>query len=470
MKKIILIVVCLAVAVGGIIYATIHRDSGLAAVQAGKVTRRDLVTIVSASGQIKPKDYVNIGANAFGKITNLYVKEGDHVKKGQLLARLENVQPTMDLASTRSQLESSRYDDAAAQATYNQAVLDLDRAKADFQQKQLDYQRGKELFNQQLIAKSDYDTRVAAFEMSKSQLAQAQSKILQAKAQSESAKGHIAQYGAQLRHAADVLSKTDYPAPYDGVITNVPVREGETVVVGIQNSPGSTLMTLSDMSVVTAEVKVDETDIVNVRVGQAAEVTIDAMPNRVFPGHVTEIGDNAILRSSGVSSSQSTTGDQEAKDFKVVVTLDNPPDNLRPGLSTTAKITTARKNDATAVPIQALVSRKPEELKITPVGGPHPKLQPASASTASASPVASQNQDPAHDITGVFVLTGSGDKKTAEFREVKTGVYGSTDVEIVSGLKEGDQVVTGPYRVLRNLKNQTRVKIEKPAANTEQKS
>src|SRR5439155_820841 len=142
--------------------------------------------------------------------------------------------------------------------------------------------------------------------------------------------------------------------PYDGTITNLPVREGETVVVGIQNSPGSTLMTLADMAVITAEVRVDETDIVNVRLGQTAEVTIDAIPKKVFKAVVTEIGDNAIVRSTGVSTSQQTSASQEAKDFKVVVTLEDPPQNLRPGLSATAKITTASKTNVLSVPIQAL--------------------------------------------------------------------------------------------------------------------
>ena len=452
MKKVILIVLAVLVIGGGIVYLTLHQDSGLAAVQDGKVEKKDLASIVSASGQIKPKTYVNIGANAMGKITNLYVKEGDHVKAGQLLARLENVQPASDLAAMRAQLSASRNDSAAADATLNAAVLDLDRAKADYEQKKLDYDRGKSLYDQQLIAKSDYDSRVAAFQMSKSQLAQANAKILQSKAQRESSEGHIQQYSAQMRRAADVLSKTDYTAPYNGVITNLPVRQGETVVMGIQNAPGSTIMTLSDMSVVTAEVKVDETDVVNVKLGQPAQVTIDAMPGRIFPGHVTEIGENAILRSTGVSTSQSTSGDQEAKDFKVVITIDNPTEDLRPGLSTTAKITTAKKDNAISIPIQALVSRKVADLQESK---PNAKVQQVSFG----------NHKKDDDIQGVFVLTGpAGKKKTAEFREVKTGVYGNTDVEITDGLKEGDQIIVGPYRVLRSLKNATRVKIEKPEA------
>jgi HlyD family secretion protein len=465
MKKVILIVLGVVLVVGLVVYGTVHRDSGLAAVQAGKVERKDLTSIVSASGQIKPKNYVNIGANAFGKITNLYVKEGDKVKSGQLLARIENVQPQSDLEATRAQLDASRNDMAAADASYKQAVLDIDRLKADLEQKKLDYERGQALIKQELIAKSDYDQRVAAYDMAKSQLAQAQAKILQTKAQFESAQGHIKQYSAQLRHAADVLSKTDYRAPYDGVITNVPVREGETVVVGIQNSPGSTLMTLSDMSIVTAEVKVDEADVINVKLGQPAEVTIDAIPNQTFTGKVTELGNNAIVRSSGVSTSQSTTGDQEAKDFKVVVTLDNPPPNLRPGLSATAKITTARKDNAISIPIQALVSRKPDELKVTRPGAKDtPLVQSASAATSNNGSKKKQEE-----LQGVFVLTGVGNKKRAEFREVKLGVYGNTDVE-VDGLKEGEQVIIGPYRTLRSLKNETRVKIEKPEAKETQKS
>ncbi len=242
-----------------------------------------------------------------------------------MLAQIENVQPESDVQANRAQLESSRMDDAAAQAGYQTAVYDLSRAQADYEQKKLDYDRGTSLYQQQLIAKSDFDQRKAAYEMSASALKQAQAKITQMKAQQASSETHIKQYDAQLRHAVDALSKTAYTAPYDGVVTNLPVREGETVVVGIQNASGSTLMTLADMSVITAEVKVDETDVINIKLNQPAEVTIDAIPNKVFKGHVSEIGDNAILRSSGVSTAQSTSGDQEAKDFKVVVTLDNPP-------------------------------------------------------------------------------------------------------------------------------------------------
>src|ERR1700751_2803820 len=341
----------------------VHQSNkGIVTVQTGRARRQDLASIVSASGEIKPKTYVNIGANAFGKITHLYVLEGDRVKKGQMLAQLENVQSAADVAATKASLEASKTDAVAAEANLNTAKADLNRAKADYERARLDWDRGEGLFKAGVISKADYDTRKATWQTTEAGVAQAQARVAQAKAQLDSAQGHIVQTDATLTRMSDVLQKTIYAAPYAGVITNLPVREGETVVIGIQNAPGSTLMTLADMSVITAEVKVDETDIVNVRLGQPAEVTIDAIPKKIFHGKVSEIGDNAIVRSSGVSTSQSTTASEEAKDFKVVVNLSDAPMDLRPGLSTTAKITTATRSNAVAVPIQALTLRSKEQM------------------------------------------------------------------------------------------------------------
>src|ERR1019366_3648609 len=271
------------------------------------------------------------------------VKEGDRVKKGQLLAQLENVQSSADVSATRASLQGAETDFIAADAALRTSQADLNRAKSDADHARLDWERAQGLYKDALIAKQDYDTKKAAWESAEAGLAQAQARVAQAIAQKDSADKHISQNRANLTRVSDVLQKTTYEAPYDGVITNLPVREGETVVMGIQNAPGSTLMTLADMSVITAEVKVDETDIVNVRMGQSADVTIDALPGKVFKGHVTLVGDQAILRSTGIATSQSTSGTEEAKDFKVVITLDSPSDDLRPGLSTTAKITTAQK-------------------------------------------------------------------------------------------------------------------------------
>ena len=353
-----------AIAVLAIAGIAVHQSrKGVVTVQTGKAERQDLASIVSASGEIKPKTYVNIGANAFGKITRLYVKEGDRVKKGQLLAQLENVQSSADVNATQAGLEAARTDAVAADAALNTSMADLNRAQSDYERAQLDWTRAQGLFKDALIAKSEYDSQKAALQTAQAGLAQAQARVAQAKAQKDSADRHIAQNAANLTHAADVLQKTTYAAPYDGMITNLPVREGETVVIGIQNSPGSTLMTLADMSVITAEVRVDETDIVNVRLGQPAEVTIDAIPKKTFKAVVTEIGNNAIVRSTGVSTSQQTSASQEAKDFKVVVTLQDPPENLRPGLSATAKITTATRSSVLTIPIQALTVRSRADLK-----------------------------------------------------------------------------------------------------------
>src|SRR6201993_4098446 len=284
-------------------------------VQTGKIQREDLATVVSASGEIKPKTYVNVGANAFGKITHLYVKEGDHVKKGQLLAQLENVQRWADVNAKEASLQAARTDALAADAALKTSQADLLRAQADYDRNKLDWERAQSLYKDGLISKSDFDSRKNAWATADAGLVQAQSRVAQAKAQNDSAERHIAQAKATLTRYADALQKTTYPAPFDGVITNLPVREGETVVIGIQNAQGSTLMTLADTSVITAEVKVDETDIVNVKMGQAADVTIDAIPKQHFKGVVTEIGNNAIVRSSGVSTSQQTTASEEAKDF-----------------------------------------------------------------------------------------------------------------------------------------------------------
>jgi HlyD family secretion protein len=435
-------------------------SKNLTTVQTGKVQRQDLATVVSASGEIKPKTYVNVGANAFGKITHLYVKEGDHVKKGQLLAQLENVQSNADVNANEASLQAAQTDAIAADAALKTAQADLVRARADYDRNKLDWERAQNLYKDGLIAKSDFDSRQNAWATADSALVQAQAKVAQAKAQNDSAEKHISQNRANLTRVTDVLQKTSYNAPYDGVVTNLPVREGETVVMGIQNAPGSTLMTIADMSIITAEVRVDETDIVNVHIGQPAEVMIDAIPKKVFHGTVSEIGDNAIVRSSGVSTSQSATASEEAKDFKVVVNLSDAPLDLRPGLSTTAKITTATRTGALAVPIQALTLRTKEQID---------QQNNAPGSVHAAAPavqeVASKSKK-ADDVQGVFVVRN----KKALFVPVSTGITGTTDIEVLDGLKEGDEVITGSYKVLRTLRPGSSIKIDNTVPKKEDES
>ena len=455
-KKVLIGVVGVSAALIVLGVAVHESNKGVVTVQTGKAERQDLSSIVSASGEIKPKTYVNIGANAFGKITHLYVKEGDRVRKGQLLAQLENVQSAADVAATKASLEASRTDALAAEANLNTAKADLNRAKADAERMRLDWDRAEGLYKAELIAKAEYETRKANWQSAEAGLAQADARVAQAKAQLDSAGRHVAQTDATLTRASDVLQKTVYAAPYNGMITNLPVREGETVVIGIQNAPGSTLMTLADMSVITAEVKVDETDIVNVRLGQTAEVTIDAIPKKVFHATVSEIGNNAIVRSTGVATSQQASASQEAKDFKVVVTLQDPPEDLRPGLSTTAKITTATRSNVVTIPIQALTIRREEDLEAA-------NAEKGSVQAAAPQKDASKNKKET-EVQGVFVIR---DKK-AQFVPVQTGITGTTDIEVLSGLTQGDEIVTGSYKVLSTVKPGTSVKIDNSAAKKEE--
>src|SRR5262252_2438289 len=439
----------IAVLLALIVGFTVHQSGkNVATVQTGKALRQDLATVVSASGEIRPKTYVNVGANAFGKITHLYVKEGDRVKKGQLLAQIENVQPEADVNANQASLQAAQTDAMAADAAVKTAQADLVRAQADYDRYKLDWERAQSLFKDGLIAKSDFDSRKNAWATADAGLTQAEARLAQAKAQKDSAERHITQAQATLIRYADALKKTTYPAPFDGVVTNLPVREGETVVIGIHNAQGSTLMTIADMSVITAEVKVDETDIVNVRLGQPAEVTIDAIPKKVFHGNVSEIGDNAIVRSTGVATSQQTAASQEAKDFKVVVTLKDPPADLRPGLSATAKVTTATRSQVLTVPIQALTVRSQADLEDR-------ADEKGAVQAAAPQPDAAKPKN-AKEIQGIFVIRN----KKAEFVPLQTGIAGTTDIEVLNGIKEGDEIVTGSYKVLRTMKPGASVKVD----------
>ncbi len=451
-KKIVFLVLGILL-VGGIIAGTIiHSRSNVTAVTTAKVVREDLTATVSGTGQIKPKTYVNVGATSFGRITHLYVKEGDHVQKGAVLATIENVQPEATVAAQQATIASSRTDVNSYVAAEKTAQANVDQAKADLEQKQLDFGRAQQLYDGKLIAKQDFDSKKAAFDMSAATLQERQAAAVQAQAQTASARGHVQQAVATQRSNFDSLDKTVSRAPFDSLVTNVPVREGETVVVGIQNAEGSTLMTLADMSVITAEVKVDETDIVNLALGQPADVTVDAFPGRSFRGHVTEVGDQALLRTTGVATSQSTTGTEEAKDFKVVVQLDSAPPELRPGLSVSAKITTAQKHDVLTLPIQALVERDPATEAAL--------FRNHGSASGDAVSAATKQQE----TEGVYVLVRDDGKLRTRFAPVTTGVSGTTDIEVLSGLNTGEEVATGRFKVLRTLKSGVPVKHDTSTA------
>lgn len=460
----ILLFVVLILLVGGGVFASIKfNERGIVGVQTGKVVKQDLTSTVTASGEIKPRNYINLGANTFGPapITDILVKEGDHVRKGQVVAKLESIQANADVVAQKAAIDTALADSAAAEAglrsmadAIRTAQATVERSKTEVQRTKQNFDRATELYNSKLIAKQDYDQKKAEFDSANSALGEAQARYEQSKSQEaqsrqqlDSAQKRIAQLRASLMRYSDVLEKYFVTSPIDGIVTNLPVRKGETVVPGVQNSAASTIMTVADMSLITAEVKVDETDIVNVKIDQVADITIDAIPNKTFKGHVTEIGNTAILRSTGLAASQSAVSSQEAKDFKVVIALDNPPDDIRPGLSCTGKIVTATRQHVLTVPIQALTVRQRGELE------PANKNKSVQAATKS-DPAAEKAKK--EELTGVFVVKNG----KAEFLQVTTGITGSTDIEVLTGLNDGDQIVTGSYKTIRTLRNFAKVKVD----------
>ncbi len=450
-------------AIAGGIYASLQwSKKGIVTVQTGRVVRQDLTSLVTASGEVKPRNYINIGSNAQGpaRITDILVKEGDRVRRGQALAKLESVQPEADVAAQRATVTSTQADSAAAEASLKAQASNLrtleagiERSKADLTRAKLDFDRSQLLLKEGLVSQQDFDTRRAAVQSGEATVRESEARLAQAKAQIEqfraslsAAQRRITVSEANLRRATDVLNRTQSTSPIDGVVTNLPVRVGETVVPGIQNSSASLIMTIADMSIITAEVKVDETDIVNVTLDQLADVTVDAMPGRSFKGHVIEIGNTAILRSTGLAASQSAISSQEAKDFKVVIALDNPPDEMRPGLSCTAKIITATRQKSVTIPIQALTVRQKGDLEARKEGEKEPELPTDPAALRARK----------EEIQGVFVVQG----EKAVFKKVETGITGITDIEVLSGLNEGEEIITGSYKVIRTLRNEAKVKVD----------
>jgi HlyD family secretion protein len=443
------------VVLGGIVLFSINQaNKGVVTVQTAKVASQDtLISQVTASGEIKPTTYTNVTAQGFGRITQILVKEGDKIKKGDRLLLQEDVQANADVQAQSAAINSSEMGVQAAEASFRSAQSDLIQQQANLEKAKLDWERGQGLFKDGLIPKQDFDQRKSTYDAAFAAVDSSKARVQSLKAQLNQTQSMVNQNKAVLVRTKDILSKTAYISPINGIVSYLPVRLGEYVVPGIQNSNGSFLMTLSDMSVVTAEVKVDETDIVSVRTGQDADVTIDAVPGKVFKGKVTEIGSQATLRSSGLATTQSTTSTQEAKDFKVVVTLAAPPDNLRPGLSATAKIKTAEKKNVVAIPIQALAVRTRKDLE---QAAKDAAKKGSSGVTLAAPPPPAPGDPRKEEVQGVFVVNG----KKAVFRPVETGISGVTDIEITKGLQPGDEIVVGSYKALRTLKPASSVKVD----------
>jgi len=454
------IALAVVLVIGGIVWYSIYKaNENVVTVQTGRVARQDLISLVTASGEVRPKTYTNVLGEGIGKITDIVVKEGDHVKKGDVLLHLENIQPGADVQAQMASIEAAESGMKASAANFDAAVATAAQRQSDLTKAQLDWQRGQLLYKEQLISKQDYDSAKATYDSSAAAANSAKAQVDQARASRDQARSNLEQGQAVLRHTQDLLRKTTYTAPIDGIISYIAVRVGENVVPGIQGTSGSSILTISDMSVVTTEVKVDETDITSIRNGQSAEVAIDAIPGTVFKGHVTEVGELAILRTSGQASmTEETANTQEARDFKVVITLDNPPESLRPGLSATAKIQTAQKQNVLSIPIQALAERSQKELDEAKNGTSGNVT--LAASTAEGATAAKT------DIQGVFLVRDG----KAQFVPVQTGISGVTDIEIANGIREGDVIVIGSFKALRTLKPGASVKVDNTTPKPEDSS
>ena len=463
--KVILGLTSVLVAGGGGFGAYKYTQRGIVDIQTGRVSRQDLTSLVTASGEIKPRNYINIGTNAIApsRITDILVLEGQQVKKGQLLAKLESVQPEAEVAAQRASLSSSEAESAASEASLKAAdeniataQASVERARAELERARINFARTEKLWAEKLVARQEFDQRKIELEAQAAALREAEARLQQVRAQRAqlasslaAAQKRVNLAAANLKRAQDVLQRTMSVSPIDGMVTNLPVRVGETVVPGIQNSSASLIMTIADMSLITAEVKVDETDIVNVKLDQEADITIDAIPGKTFKGKVIEMGNTAILRSTGLAASQSAISSQEAKDFKVVIALTDPPAEIRPGLSCTAKVVTATRKNVMAIPIQALTVRQRGDLE----------AKPSAAVQASAKPDPAAEKARKEEIQGVFVVSGA----KAVFRKVETGITGATDIEVLNGLKENEEIVTGSYKVIRTLRNEAKVKVDNKA-------
>lgn len=447
---------CAGVVAIGIVWYSVYKvNAGVVKVQTGRAVRQDLTSVVTASGEIRPKNYTNVLGEGMGKITDIAVQEGQTVKKGDVLLRLDNIQPGADVQAQQASIDAAESSMRVAEANYESAIATLQQQQANLEKAKYDWQRSQQLFVNQLISKQDYDASKATYDGAVAAVKAAQANLDATMASRNQARFNLQQGRAVLTHQEDILHKTIYRAPIEGIVSYIAVRVGENVVPGIQNAQGSFLMTISDMSVVTAEVMVDETDIASVKDGQPADVTIDALPGKSFKGHVTEVGELAILRTSGQAAMEQTTANtQEARDFKVVVTLDNPPKSLRPGLTATAKIQTAHKNNVITIPIQSLAERTQEELDQAKNG--------QSGNVALAAANDGGNGADQKEIQGVFVIRNG----KADFIPVQTGITGVTDIEVTSGIQPGDVIVTGSYNALRTLRPGARVKIDNSVSNS----
>ena len=447
-KKWFWIVLALLIAGGGAAAAFARRGETGTLVTVETIQKRDLEAIVSASGKIEPKKTVNISAQTMGRVTRLGVQEGDRVRQGQFLLQIDPVNAEAavrrDIAAVAGAMTSLEQSKASLQS----AVASLDVARQNLKRQQ-------ELWSAGLTTRESLERAQAEVEVRDSDLKAREQEIKTRETQ-------LNQQQAGLASSQHTLAQVRFDAPFDGIVTRRNVEEGENVVVGTMNNAGTVLLTVADMSIIEAEVEVDETDVPFVQMGQIARVEIDAIPDRVFTGRVTEIG-NSPIQTTGSGTTRTATN------FKVTVTIDGQIPEVRPGFTCTAEITTATKKQVTAVPIQSMTIR---ELTFDETGKviheqrpPRPRFRfgPPQAAQPPAAPAELKPGQKREEREGVFLMTDG----KARFVEVKTGIAGERYLEVLSGLKEGDQVITGPFDSVRGMYEGDAVRVApRPGART----
>jgi HlyD family secretion protein len=429
-----IVLVGAAVVAGNLYY---RRDKGLT-VTTDVIKARDLEAVVSASGKIQPKRLVNISADTPGRVVDLAVNEGDRIKKGQFLLQI-------DPRSLRTRVDSGAASMQAAQMSLDQMRQAVETARVQLEQAQQTLKRQQDLWSKQLTTRE-------ALEKAMNDVKAAESSLQEREHAGDAQASRIKQELAGLESARYDLSKVRIESPIDGIVTRRNIQEGETAVIGTMNNAGTVLLTLADMSVIQAEVEVDETNIPSVQFGQKAKISIDAIPDRTFKGHVTEIGNSPIQAATGTGN---TT---QATNFKVVVVLDEDVPDVRPGFTATADIVTATRKGVVAAPIPAVAVRElvydANEQIVR-----EPRTDKRRATTTVETTASAAELKPGQtrkETEGVFVFRSG----RAEFVPIKVGIAGDKYFEVLSGLKEGDQVITGPYNSVRGMADGDQVKVE----------
>jgi HlyD family secretion protein len=436
-RKNVLIAAAIVLVGAAVVAANFYfkRDKGLV-VTTDVIKARDLEAVVSASGKIQPKRLVNISAETAGRVVELAVNEGDRITKGQFLLQI-------DPKSLRSRVEGNAAALQSAEGSLSQLRQSVETARVQMEQAQQNLTRQRNLWAQQLTTRE-------SLERAENDLRSAQSALQEREKQVTSQGSRISQERATLESARYDLTKVRMESPIDGIVTRRNIQQGETAVIGTMNNAGTVLLQLADMSVIQAEVEVDETNIPHVQLGQIGKITIDAIPDRTFKGHVSEIGNSPIQAAAGATATQATN-------FKVVVVLDEPVPEVRPGFTATADITTARRKDVVAVPIPAVAVR---ELVYDANGQivKEPRTDkrrrtPVETVAAAAELKPGQTRK---EVEGVFLVRNA----RAEFLPIKMGIAGDKYFEVLGGLKSGDQVITGPYNSVRTMADGDLVKVD----------